>query len=151
MEIDYFKDFIVLVTAVICNRQGEILLLKRSSKNKTFRNFWQLPEGKIRFGEQPIQTLSRELKEELGLDLVSQKILLTHSTVISSASRKFHLLRLVFKAKTKGEINLSQEHSTSRWMEARKVSRIRRLFPGVKDIIRDLKKVEPRIDDDLFI
>jgi len=51
MKFDHFKNFIVLVTGVLRNKKGEVLLIKRSDRNKTFKGFWQLPEGKIEFGE----------------------------------------------------------------------------------------------------
>lgn len=138
MGVDYFKYFIILVTAVIPNRRREILFLKRSPENKTFKGFWQLPEGKIEFGEEATHALSRELKEEIGVDLVKAKILMTSSTLISIADQNFHLLRLVFKVKTKGKINLSKEHSAYRWLTVKKALQLYPLFPGIEKILKEL-------------
>lgn len=139
MEIDYFKDFIILVTAVIHNQRGGILLIKRNQNHKSFKGFWQLPEGKMEFGEQAQETLLRELKEEVGLKLISDKILTTNSKVVYFADKRFHLLRIILKAKCKGKITLGDEHSTYRWMSFRKALNLRQLVPGLKEILLNFK------------
>ncbi|HSE22063.1 MAG TPA: NUDIX hydrolase [Pyrinomonadaceae bacterium] len=58
--------FTVTAGAVIQNDQGQVLLLKH-----TFRagSGWGLPGGFLQGGEQPIDGLRRELREEIGLEL----------------------------------------------------------------------------------
>jgi ADP-ribose pyrophosphatase YjhB (NUDIX family) len=58
--------FTVTAGAVIQNEQGQVLLLKH-----TFRagSGWGLPGGFLEGGEQPIDGLRRELREEIGLEL----------------------------------------------------------------------------------
>lgn len=139
MKIDYFKDFIILVAAVVYNQQGEILFVKRNQNHKSFRGFWQLPEGKMEFGEQTQETLLRELKEEVGLKLINSKVLITNSKVISAANKHFHILRIILKVECKGKITLGGEHSTYQWVSLKKAANLRQLFPGLKEALLDLK------------
>ena len=54
------------VTAAIIDRNGKILLVKRSSKS-SLPNKWEFPGGKVELGETPEDCLARELYEEFGI------------------------------------------------------------------------------------
>ena len=41
----------LVVEAILKNKEGKILLLKRSDYNTFFVDLWQLPGGKVEFGE----------------------------------------------------------------------------------------------------
>jgi 8-oxo-dGTP diphosphatase len=58
--------FTVTAGAVIFNDKGEVLLLKH-----LFRvgSGWGLPGGFLEVGEQPMDALRRELREEIGLEI----------------------------------------------------------------------------------
>ena len=54
--------FLVGVTGIIFNKQGEVLLFKH-----TYRaHAWSLPGGYLESGEHPRESLEREIKEESG-------------------------------------------------------------------------------------
>jgi ADP-ribose pyrophosphatase YjhB (NUDIX family) len=56
-----------IVEALIYNSKGEVLLLKRSKKNSTWINKWQLPGGKVEKNESSLSAIKREIKEESSL------------------------------------------------------------------------------------
>ncbi|MCX6784744.1 MAG: NUDIX domain-containing protein [Candidatus Komeilibacteria bacterium] len=132
------KNFIILASALICNQQGQVLLLQRSQNNKSFRGLWQLPEGKINFGEQPLKALIRELKEELHCQLKKHQLFLVQSTILHSQQQRFHLLRIVFLIKTSGLTKLSSEHVARQWFALNRLPT--KLFPGLKAVLQTLKK-----------
>jgi len=61
------------VTSVIVHKEGKVLLLK--SQKEPYLDFWVLPGGFIDYEEEPREAVSREVKEEAGLDLEIEEIL----------------------------------------------------------------------------
>lgn len=71
------KDYIgVGVGAMIFNDQGQLLLTKRGQACKNERGCWEVPGGSIEFGETMAQAIVREVKEELGINVVVEHQLL---------------------------------------------------------------------------
>lgn len=59
------------ITAIVENN-GEFLFIRRSRNSRNMAGKWVFPGGKIEVGEDAIQALYRELKEETGLNLSNQ-------------------------------------------------------------------------------
>jgi 8-oxo-dGTP diphosphatase len=65
---------IEVVCGVIYNEHGQILICRRA-KHKSLAGYWEFPGGKIETDELPEQSLSRELLEELGMEVSVQDFL----------------------------------------------------------------------------
>lgn len=128
-------NFVILVTGILQNKKGEVLLLKRSKNNNSFKRLWQMPEGKMEIGEQPKQTLSRELKEELNVRLIDSKLILVNSTFASLKNKNYHLLRIILEVTWKGKITLSTEHDDYQWINIKKAIKLHNLVVGTKEIL----------------
>ena len=61
--------------AVICDGNGRVLAFERSE----IPGAWQLPQGGIEAGEEPLDTVRREIAEETGIAHESLKLLREHS------------------------------------------------------------------------
>ncbi|AOY78352.1 NUDIX hydrolase [Clostridium formicaceticum] len=59
---------IEVVAAIIINPQREILIAKRK-EGKALAGFWEFPGGKVETGENPEDSLKRELLEEMNLKI----------------------------------------------------------------------------------
>lgn len=130
------NKMVVLVSGVITNNQGQILLLRRGKNNKTNVGLWQLPEGKIEFGEQPETALKREVREETCLEIISQKILFPSSCLMEIQGKKYHLLRLVYKVRSKEDkICLDNDHDVYDWFYASEIQEMDQTIKGLKEII----------------
>ncbi len=57
------------VTAVVCNDRGELLLQRRSDTGE-----WSLLSGVIDPGEEPADTVIREVQEETGLTVIPERL-----------------------------------------------------------------------------
>ncbi len=74
-DIDSKKRISPLVISIIVERQFNtetyILLQKRKKRIREpeFYNYWELPQGKVNFGESLFETAKRELKEETNLEI----------------------------------------------------------------------------------
>ena len=85
---------IVLVAAcALIDTDGRVLLAERPA-GKSMAGLWEFPGGKIETGERPEETLIRELKEELGIDV--KEPCLAPLTFASHAYPDFHLLMPLF-------------------------------------------------------
>lgn len=63
------------VYAFIINKEGKVLLQKRSGRKKLWPNKWDVSVGgHVQAGELGRQTLIRECKEELGIDITDDDI-----------------------------------------------------------------------------
>ncbi len=59
------KKTVKVVGAVSVNDNGEVLCALRSP-NMSMPNLWEFPGGKVEQGEEPEESLVREIEEELG-------------------------------------------------------------------------------------
>lgn len=59
----------LVVCAVIKNSEGKCLISQRSATRPTFPLIWECPGGSVLAGEDGLQGVLRETKEEVGLDL----------------------------------------------------------------------------------
>ncbi len=65
----YRKQHVVTsVVAVIVDDRDRVLLTRRAVK--PFQGFWVMPGGKIALGEPILSALHREVREEIGIDVV---------------------------------------------------------------------------------
>ena len=81
---------VVLVAAVaLVDIDGRVLLAQRP-EGKPMAGLWEFPGGKVKDGETPEAALSRELVEELGIDVTES--CLSPFTFASHHYPDFHLL-----------------------------------------------------------
>lgn len=90
---------IVLVVRGVIKYEGAFLLIKQ--RNKSDKEYILFPGGHVEEGESLQSALKREFKEELGINIVPQKILFTRET--DSPFDK--CLEIFFECETKSKIS----------------------------------------------
>lgn len=108
----------VAVGAVIANSEGKILLIRRSSKLDWHPGEWEIMYGRIAQHEDAQKGLAREVKEELGIEIIAGSPL-TCWHIYRGHEEAAHneLIGITFLATTEQiAINLSDEHDEYRWV-----------------------------------
>ena len=96
--IDYIG---VSAGAMIFNKEGKVLLCKRSQHAKNERGCWEVPGGAVEFGETLQHAIKREMKEELDIDIELIEQLPAANHIIPSD--KQHWVPSTFLARIGGE------------------------------------------------
>ena len=91
--------------AVLINDEDRVLILRSSDKNEKHAGEWDLPGGHIHEGEDDIEGLKREVKEETGLDIASPEM------VLDDGRKKYYKTR-----EYSGTIEISDEHTEYEWV-----------------------------------
>ena len=87
--------FTVTAGALIFNDQGQILLLKHRFRAGSG---WGLPGGFLEQGEQPLDALRRELREEIAMEVESAEIFTSRSF------KKPRQVEILFLCRANGEV-----------------------------------------------
>ena len=100
------KSFIV--------KDNKLLIVKRNPDNVQKPNIWEIPGGRLELGENPIDGVKRETKEETGID-----INILHTLNVSHFKRDDGqtTTMLIFLCKPlSNNIKLSKEHTDYEWV-----------------------------------
>jgi 8-oxo-dGTP diphosphatase len=63
-------DHFNVAAGILCDAEGRVLIAERLGGGP-FHGMWEFPGGKIGAGESSVEALSRELAEELGIEITS--------------------------------------------------------------------------------
>ena len=91
----------IRTTAIIKNEDG-VLILKRNRGRSDAPVFWELPTGKIKFGEQPEEAMARALTEYTGLVAKSIKIRDVITFLAAEGSSQLSNLYIVYEVEVAG-------------------------------------------------
>jgi nucleoside triphosphatase len=119
----------VIVVGVVRNARGEYLICRMPEGRGVFPGQWGLPGGGIEPGESLEQALRREIKEEVGLDLLEvEPLFFSDGTYVKSfpdgGRRPLYMVFLLYRCLAgTGEMRLNPEFDEAAWVPADQLSR----------------------------
>jgi len=103
----------VAARGVVRRADGAVLLIRRSPGTKVDPGRWELPGGKMDFGERLVDALVREVGEETGLEVAGPRPI----HVSHFAKEPFWVTCVTFLcASFAGDVRLSREHDDFAWV-----------------------------------
>lgn len=151
MTFNYAQPFILAGAFIVKN--GKLLLIQEN--HDPDKGKWNIPIGKLDFGENPIKAASREAFEEAGLTFVPTALLSIHSVHRKDflEARETHTLRIIFIGNTDGEVSLEHgqpvdgipEISNYKWLSFDEVLNLDDKELRYRDIKNLVKKYQKQI------
>lgn len=117
-----FPTHIVTVDGIVENERNEILLVKHRAKE-----VWTIPGGQVEVGENLMNALIREIKEESGIDVIVNKLVCVSSNTCTYEGYNGYgtvPTKVMFGFTCSyigGVLSTSDETSESRWVSKDRV------------------------------
>jgi mutator protein MutT len=123
------------VKLLIKNSNGQYLLVQRN-KPLADGSDWDIPGGRIEPTERVEEALSRELREEIGVDLDTKvKLFKVQDIILPDAD--LHVVRITYTTTFDKEINLGTEHHGFKWVGLKQAFDVN-LDPYLRDVLLTL-------------
>lgn len=112
---------VIVQKAAVFDEQGRLLTLRRSDTDVRRPLQWDLPGGFLDEGEEFVDGVRREIKEEAGLDVGEIELIFSKTEVRDwKDEKKTHTSNVVFmfyKTQAKStNVEISYEHTEFKWM-----------------------------------
>lgn len=115
-----------IVVSGFLYHQGKVLVIQRSLAETFLPGFFELPGGKVDFGEDPSDALKREFREEVSLDVSVTGPYRTFSYVSDEGRR--HTVEIVYFVRLDSNeitVRLSPAHTSYQWVNLEELDQLR--------------------------
>ena len=120
MKNNKLNGVLFLQKCIVVNEEGKILALKRSPTQDSDRSgCWDLPGGTYEQGEDVIDSIKREVMEEVGLAMIDHHPIylangIDNISQFMDSENVFAVTHIC--TKWMGEVIISDEHTEYRWV-----------------------------------
>ena len=115
MQIIDHKQLIIVASVALINSDNQILIAQRP-KEKHLSGLWEFPGGKVEKNESPENTLIRELKEELNVNINQRCV--APLTFSEFDYKEFNLLLLLYVCRRWDGDPESMENNPIKWVKS---------------------------------
>ncbi len=104
---------------------GKALLIRRSQKESFLAGFYEMPGGKVDFGEKPAIALAREFFEETQIEVKAKRPYKVFTYITNDNSlQTVEIVYLVKLTNNNKKVVLSDAHDKFVWLEHQQLSEI---------------------------
>ncbi|MBI2902155.1 MAG: NUDIX hydrolase [Candidatus Methylomirabilis oxyfera] len=133
-----YPDRPILAVGAVVVKDGKVLLVKRG--REPGRGLWTLPGGAVRQGEGLKAAVTRELREECGIEVAVEEIAEVVQRMIPDADgrMRYHYVILDYRTRwLRGDPSPSDDVEEARWVDIAELSYYQ-MTRGTADLIRRL-------------
>ncbi len=128
-----------VVTCLLVNDDGDLLILKRSNRVRTYKGLWGGVAGYIEENEEPYDTALKEIREEASLEkedvsLVKQLEVVRFTDFYEGVRYDWEVFPFLFRTGKKSKIHIDWEHTDYRWITLTEIGKVDTV-PHFKDIV----------------
>ena len=128
-----------VVTCILMDDTGKILILKRSKKVRTYKGLWSGISGYVEKGEVPIKTAIKEIKEETGtseseISLIKEMDSVIFNDFHDDKVYSWRVFPFLFKVEKKDKLIIDWEHSEYCWIFPSEINKFEAV-PRLKEIV----------------
>ena len=129
------ETYVALKALIVKDRK--YLIIKRSPEEDVFAEEWDLPGGKVNFGELPLDALKREVEEETGIGVNVIRPVDVWSFFKNDG--KTQVVGITFLCNyAGGGFALREEHTNFKWISKEEIAKYK-VHKGIKDTFKKLK------------
>ena len=131
-----------VVTCLLINDEGKLLILKRSEKVRTYNGMWGGVAGYIEENEEPFDTALKEINEEVGLDSEDVNFIkklepISFTDFYKKEKYDWEVFVFLFKTEKKDKVIIDWEHSEYRWISPSEIVKYDTV-PHLKEVVSKL-------------
>jgi ADP-ribose pyrophosphatase YjhB (NUDIX family) len=124
------------VKALLKNGEGKYLLIRRNPEKYPDMPFsWDIPGGRIHINISLLENLKREIKEEIGLELIKTLKLISAQDIMRPTK---HVVRLTYAGEIDGQPVLDTDHTEYGWFALEEMKALKDIDPFLLEALSNL-------------